>query len=283
VNTVFQDYALFPHMSIRDNVAYALMVRKVGKSERQRKAEELLDLVELSGVGDRRPAQLSGGQRQRVALARALISQPQVLLLDEPLGALDLKLRLQMQGELKRIQNSLGTTFVYVTHDQGEAMTMSERIGIMHRGRLVQIGTPDEIYEHPNCRFVAGFIGDTNLLDGRCEAENPPGGGKRLFPVQVSGLRILACGDQRAGCDVALSLRPERVRLGANLAGLENRFPGVVRDAVQTGGVVKYQVELPGGLSISAQTQKDDAFVPHVAGDRVEVGWSAASAVPLYD
>jgi ABC-type thiamine transport system ATPase subunit len=155
VNTVFQDYALFPHMSIRDNVAYALMVRKVSKAERVRRADELLALVELAGVGDRRPAQLSGGQRQRVALARALISQPQVLLLDEPLGALDLKLREQMQSELKALQRRLGITFLFITHDQHEALSMSDRIGVFNKGRLEQVGTPQQVYNAPATRFVA--------------------------------------------------------------------------------------------------------------------------------
>ncbi len=282
-NLVFQQLALFPHMNVFENIAFGLRMRRMPREEIALCVGEVLRLVDLEGYAERRIRQLSGGQQQRVAIARAVVNRPQVLLLDEPLGALDLKLRLQMQGELKRIQHSLGTTFVYVTHDQGEAMTMSERIGIMHRGRLVQIGTPDEIYEHPNCRFVAGFIGDTNLLDGRCEAGDPAVGGNRPFPVRVSGLRILARGDRRPDRDLSLSLRPERVRLGAGLPGLENRFPGVVRDVVHTGGVVKFQVELPGSLSISAQTQKDDAFVPHAVGDRVEIGWSAASVVPLYD
>ncbi len=282
-NLVFQQLALFPHMNVFDNIAFGLRMKRIPREEIAQRVGEVLRLVDLDGYAERRIRQLSGGQQQRVAIARAVVNRPQVLLLDEPLGALDLKLRLQMQGELKRIQHSLGTTFVYVTHDQGEAMSMSDRIGIMHQGRLVQIGTPDEIYEHPNCRFVAVFIGDTNLLDGRCEAGEPPTEGERPFPVRVSGLRILACGERCPGCELSLSLRPERVRLGASLAGLDNRFPGVVRDVVQTGGVVKYQMELPGGLSISAQTQKDDAFVPHAIGDRVEIGWNAGSAVPLYD
>ncbi|MBC8058814.1 MAG: ABC transporter ATP-binding protein, partial [Rhizobiales bacterium] len=166
VNTVFQDYALFPHMSIRDNVAYSLMIRKVDKPTRHRRADELLDLVQLGGVGDRRPAQLSGGQRQRVALARALINEPQVLLLDEPLGALDLKLREQMQTELKALQRKLGITFLFITHDQHEALSMSDRIGVFNRGRLEQVGTPHAVYNAPATRFVAQFVGAANVLDG---------------------------------------------------------------------------------------------------------------------
>src|SRR5204862_5522290 len=167
VNTVFQDYALFPHMSVGDNVAYGLRVKKVPKAEREQRVAEALAMVRIDGYQDRRPSQLSGGQRQRVALARALVNRPRVLLLDEPLGALDLKLRRQLQVELKRIQAEVGITFVYVTHDQEEALTMSDRIAVMHAGKVEQLGTPEELYERPATRFVAGFIGSTNLLHGR--------------------------------------------------------------------------------------------------------------------
>ena len=167
VNTVFQDYALFPHMTVSDNVEYSLMIRKVPAAERRRRAEEMLELVRLAGLGGRRPAQLSGGQRQRVALARALINRPRVLLLDEPLGALDLKLREQMQVELKAIQRQVGITFVYVTHDQGEALSMSDRLAVFNHGRIEQIGRPAEIYERPATAFVAGFVGVSNVLRGR--------------------------------------------------------------------------------------------------------------------
>jgi putative spermidine/putrescine transport system ATP-binding protein len=159
VNTVFQDYALFPHMTVIENVEYGLKIHKVPKTERRRKAEQMLDLVRLSGLGDRKPVQLSGGQRQRVALARAIVNEPEVLLLDEPLGALDLKLRQEMQSELKRIQQEVGITFVYVTHDQEEALTMSDRLAVMNAGQIEQVGTPIEVYEQPATEFVAGFIG----------------------------------------------------------------------------------------------------------------------------
>src|SRR4051812_32298852 len=165
VNTVFQDYALFPHMSVGENVAYGLKVKKVAKGERAQRVEEALAMVPLDGYGERRPSQLSGGQRQRVALARALVNRPRVLLLDEPLGALDLKLRQQLQVELKRIQNEVGITFVYVTHDQDEALTMSDRIAVMDGGRVLQVGTPRDVYEEPESRFVAGFVGVSNLLE----------------------------------------------------------------------------------------------------------------------
>ena len=165
VNTVFQDYALFPHMTVRENVEYGLRVKKVPKQERAKRAEEALEMVRLSGYGDRRPGQLSGGQRQRVALARAIVNRPAVLLLDEPLGALDLKLRQQMQVELKQIQQEVGITFVYVTHDQEEALTMSDRIAVFNEGRIEQIGPPNEVYEKPANLFVAGFVGVSNVLE----------------------------------------------------------------------------------------------------------------------
>ncbi|HEU0221899.1 MAG TPA: ABC transporter ATP-binding protein [Paracoccaceae bacterium] len=164
VNTVFQDYALFPHMNVRDNIAYGLMVRGIGRRQRHARAEEALALVKLAGFGERRPAQLSGGQRQRVALARALVNEPRVLLLDEPLGALDLKLREAMQEELKALQRRLGITFVFVTHDQGEALSMADRVAVFNEGRIVQTGTPQEIYERPRTRFVADFVGSSNVL-----------------------------------------------------------------------------------------------------------------------
>ncbi len=164
VNTVFQDYALFPHMTVLDNVGYGLMVKGREKSERHRLANDALNLVALGGYGDRRPGQLSGGQRQRVALARALVNEPKVLLLDEPLGALDLKLREQMQVELKSLQRTLGVTFVFVTHDQGEALSMADRVAVFNHGKIVQVGTPEEIYDRPNSRFVADFVGSSNVL-----------------------------------------------------------------------------------------------------------------------
>src|SRR5213078_4869944 len=165
VNTVFQDYALFPHMTVRDNVAYGLMVKGVGRRERAERADAELQMVRLGDLGSRKPIQLSGGQRQRVALARALVNRPRVLLLDEPLGALDLKLRQQLQVELKRIQSEVGITFIYVTHDQDEALTMSDRIAVMDGGRIIQIGAPNEVYDEPESGFVAGFVGVSNLLE----------------------------------------------------------------------------------------------------------------------
>ncbi|MER8385614.1 ABC transporter ATP-binding protein [Mesorhizobium sp. M0166] len=200
VNTVFQDYALFPHLNVLDNVAYGLMVKGVGRSERQKAAEEALALVRLPGYGARRPGQLSGGQRQRVALARALVNQPKVLLLDEPLGALDLKLRENMQEELKSLQKALGITFVFVTHDQGEALSMADRVAVFNDGKIMQIGTPEDIYQRPKTRFVADFVGSSNVL--------PPDFVQRY------------AGQHRWG-----SLRPESIRIGrANGEGVAARL-----------------------------------------------------------
>jgi putative spermidine/putrescine transport system ATP-binding protein len=252
VNTVFQDYALFPHMSIRDNVAYALMVKKVGKAERHRRADELLELVELAGVGDRRPAQLSGGQRQRVALARALISQPQVLLLDEPLGALDLKLREQMQSELKALQRRLGITFLFITHDQHEALSMSDRIGVFNQGRLEQVGRPGAVYDAPATRFVAQFVGAANLLDGEPA---------RRLTGRASAM-----------------LRPERIRLGG-AAGA--RASGTVREVQYFGAFTRVKVDVQ-GLPLQADLP-DAAGTPAPAvGDAAHLHWDerAVHALP---
>jgi putative spermidine/putrescine transport system ATP-binding protein len=251
VNTVFQDYALFPHMSIRDNVAYGLMVRKVAKAERERRAEELLALVELAGVGERRPAQLSGGQRQRVALARALINQPQVLLLDEPLGALDLKLREQMQSELKALQRRLGITFLFITHDQHEALSMSDRIGVFNQGRLEQVGTPHEVYNMPATRFVAMFVGAANVLDGDAA---------RRLTGRASAM-----------------LRPERIRLG-EAAG--SRVSGTVREVQYFGAFTRLKVD-----AANAQLQADLPEAPGTqwpaAGEAVHLHWDAGAVHSL--
>lgn len=233
VNTVFQDYALFPHMSVQENVEYALMIRKVPATERRRRAEDMLELVQLRGFGARRPSQLSGGQRQRVALARALISNPSVLLLDEPLGALDLKLREEMQLELKAMQRRLGITFVYVTHDQGEALSMSDRVAVFNQGRIEQLGTPAEIYEHPRSTFVAGFVGVSNMLSGE------------------AARRIL-------GRDSTVSIRPERIRI----APLQSDSPagwrtaeGTIASILYFGAQTRYLVSLADGCELTVVTQ----------------------------
>src|SRR6185503_3849765 len=218
VNTVFQDYALFPHMTVEDNIGYGLMIKGAPKTERMKQVDEMLELVRLPGFGYRKPSQLSGGQRQRVALARALINHPKVLLLDEPLGALDLKLRQQMQVELKAIQKRVGITFIFVTHDQEEALTMSDRIAVFNEGKIEQVGTPSEIYERPASPFVAGFVGTSNLISGETA--------KRI-----------------TGSDEMFSIRPEKIHLGSVNDKPEKdmlTIDGVVRDVVYLGLFTRY-------------------------------------------
>ncbi len=224
VNTVFQDYALFPHMTISDNIAYGLMIKKVPKPEREKRVKEMLELVRLPEIAARKPGQLSGGQRQRVALARALINKPRVLLLDEPLGALDLKLRQQMQVELKTIQKEVGITFIFVTHDQEEALTMSDRIAVFSQGKIEQVGSPAEIYEHPASAFVAGFVGVSNLVQG---------------PVAQT----------ITGSPQMFSIRPEKIHLAqpeANVANDSFAIAGRIREVVYLGMYTRYQVDLEG-------------------------------------
>lgn len=247
VNTVFQDYALFPHMNVRDNVAYGLMVRGVEKALRHRRAAQMLELVRLPDVGERRPGALSGGQRQRVALARALINEPRVLLLDEPLGALDLKLREQMQAELKALQRRLGITFLFVTHDQHEALSMSDRVGVMNKGRLEQVGTPREVYESPATRFVAEFVGAANLFEGH------------------------AMQHLTDGADCAL-LRPERIRLGAESGA---RAGGIVADSQYFGSFVRLRVDVT-AASIAVDLAAA-AGPPPPIGARVHLHWDASA------
>jgi putative spermidine/putrescine transport system ATP-binding protein len=242
VNTVFQDYALFPHMTVQQNVEYGLRVKKVPKAERRLKATEALSLVRLEGYGDRKPGQLSGGQRQRVALARAIVNTPRALLLDEPLGALDLKLRQELQIELKQIQQELGMTFIYVTHDQEEALTMSDRIAVFNQGKIEQIGTPAEMYEHPTTQFVAGFIGTSNILE-------------------------------RAGR--TFTVRPEKIRLLTGEA--DEGEPGTITAAVYLGPVTKFIVALDGGGELTVvqqnlETSSED--VHELERKRVRLRWS---------
>jgi putative spermidine/putrescine transport system ATP-binding protein len=237
VNTVFQDYALFPHMTVGDNIAYGPMLRKVGRAERRRLVDEMLDLVRLPGLAERKPAQLSGGQRQRVALARALINHPRVLLLDEPLGALDLKLRQQMQIELKAIQKRVGITFIYVTHDQEEALTMSDRLAVFSQGKIEQIGPPTEIYEAPRTAFVAGFVGVSNLISG-------------------------ALAERISGSPHTFAIRPEKIRMdepGAAVDAASCSVPGRVVDVVYLGMHTRYLVEVEGGEQLTVAAQNLEA------------------------
>jgi len=241
VNTVFQDYALFPHMTVAENVEYGLRVKGMGRRDRRARAEAMLDKVRLPGLGDRKPVQLSGGQRQRVALARAIVNGPPVLLLDEPLGALDLKLRQEMQIFLKALQRDLGITFVYVTHDQEEALTMSDRLAVFNEGRIEQVGAPAEVYEHPRTEFVAGFVGVSNV-------------------VERDGRRI--------------TIRPEKIRMTDEGAGAGE--PGTVREVVYVGMITRYVVDLDAGGRLvvvrqNLETSSQEALSEQ--GKRVRLSW----------
>jgi putative spermidine/putrescine transport system ATP-binding protein len=251
VNTVFQDYALFPHMTVADNVGYGLRVKGVPRAERKRRVAEALELVRLPDVGSRKPVQLSGGQRQRIALARSLVNHPRVLLLDEPLGALDLKLRQEMQIELKRIQQDVGLTFVYVTHDQEEALTMSDRLAVFNEGRIEQLGTPAEVYEHPASEFVAGFVGISNVLER----------GSHRFTV-----------------------RPEKIQMhfDADHGGGE---PGQIRDVVYVGMFTRYIVELDSGGELTVVRQNletSSAEAVESRGRRVRLEWRPEHTYELH-
>ncbi len=259
VNTVFQDYALFPHMNVIDNVCYGLMVRRVSRRERHGRGAEMLNLVRLEGLETRRPSQLSGGQRQRVALARALINQPKVLLLDEPLGALDLKLREEMQSELKTLQRSLGITFVFVTHDQGEALSMSDRVAVFNKGRIAQVDTPETIYARPATRFVADFVGHANIIE--------PASAQRL-----------------AGRAGTFALRPEKIRFAAGGAMPETGWAmtdGQVVAAQYHGSHTRYEIRLTDGLVLIAQRQNEAEPMAASADGRVRLAWRLDDMTPL--
>jgi spermidine/putrescine transport system ATP-binding protein len=266
VNTVFQSYALFPHMSIEDNVAFGLERKGVPKAELKGRVAEMLELVGLSGFGKRRPKQLSGGQQQRVALGRALVNQPRVLLLDEPLGALDLKLRKQMQMELKRIQHEVGITFVHVTHDQEEAMTMADTIAVMSQGRIEQLGPPQELYERPATAFVAGFLGVSNLLPGSVEGS----GNIRLRDGTVVRARV----NGRTG-EVAAGVRPEKITIGAG--GGVNELAGTVAETAYIGVATQLVVSTAAGtVHVFAQNIDAGGRVP-TPGTNVVLSWSPES------
>ena len=270
VNMVFQNYALFPHLDVGDNVAFGLKRSHVPKADIAIRVGEALELVHLTGYERRKPNQLSGGQQQRVALARALVNRPNVLLLDEPLGALDLKLRRRLQVELKRIQAEVGITFVYVTHDQEEALTMSDRIAVMHAGKVEQLGTPEELYERPTSRFVADFIGSTNLLRGRIESD----GWLRLdsgdvAPVASDGLAV--------GSEVEISVRPESISLVPTSA--QGAIQAKVEQIAYLGTTISYQLRTAGGLALTVFTPKSGIRLP-VDSD-VAVSWAPSEALVL--
>ncbi len=277
VNTVFQNYALFPHMTVYENVAFGLEMRKVPKSEIRQRVREALEMVRLPGMENRKPDQLSGGQQQRVALARALVNRPKVLLLDEPLGALDLKLRKAMQLELKALQERVGITFVYVTHDQEEALTMSDRIAVMNEGRVLQVGTPEEIYERPANRFVADFIGETNFLEGRVKEKEA-----RKVVVLVDGaVEVPALADRpvEVGDEVTIAIRPERISVHAEPPG-PHALPGRVEERIYVGTDIRYMIRLTDRVLLSVRQQNPgaDAAVRFSPGDEVYLHWRLPSA-----
>lgn len=312
VNTVFQNYALFPHMTVYQNVAFGLEMKKVGKSQIKRQVPEVLELVQLQGMEERKPKQLSGGQQQRVALARALVNKPKVLLLDEPLGALDLKLRKAMQLELKQIQNEVGITFVYVTHDQEEALTMSDRIAVMNDGVIKQVGAPREIYEHPKNRFVADFIGETNFLPATVAEVG------EFTTVEIDDVPLMGTNDGRPvmqGQRVSLAIRPEKINLyptgevSVMKAGLDEEelarlfgdevpsgtvdmreflaternnvvLDGYIQEAIYIGTDTRYQVSITNKARVIVRVQNfgsryDTTYSP---GDKVYVHWVAENA-----
>jgi len=273
-STVFQNYALFPHMSIADNVAFGLRERKVPKAEIRKRVADMLDLIELPHVADRKPRQLSGGQQQRVALARSLIVEPTVLLLDEPLGALDLKLRKQMQIELKRIQRQVGITFIYVTHDQEEALTMSDRIVVMSDGQVEQEGDAEEIFSRPRTRFVAGFMGAENILDSTVSGSDGTSTRLRLAGREITVPGAIPNGSGR----VAVVIRPEKIHLDAR-----DGWRGTVKERVYKGTFMSYLVALEDGSEVHADVAHDDIAHRHRVGDAITLGFRPEDAVIIPD
>ena len=281
VNTVFQQYALFPHMNVYDNVAFGPRSRKASKAEIAKRVPELLEIVRLADFANRRPSQLSGGQQQRVALARALVNLPKALLPDEPLGALDLKLRHAMQFELKRIQREVGITFVYVTHDQEEALTMSDRIAVMSDGRVEQIGTPTEIYDNPASVFVAGFIGQANLWPGAVTGRS--GDTADIVALGGASLKGRCQSDAlRSGIDAVLMVRPERITISTNDPGPTNqRIRGTVADLTFQGPIVRLVLHASDETPIIANIDPDHDLPMLRPGDSVFASWSASAASVL--
>jgi spermidine/putrescine transport system ATP-binding protein len=278
VNMVFQSYALFPHLSVFENIAFGLRRRRTEAAEITRRVGDVLELVRLDGFGARRPDQLSGGQQQRVALARALVNRPTVLLLDEPLGALDLKLRRQLQVELKRVQLEVGITFVYVTHDQEEALALSDRIAVMDHGRVEQLGTPEELYDAPRTLFVAGFIGTSNLLPGTVESVDAEAVTVRLANGEACMARR---GGTAAGDAVNVAVRPEAIEIGTDGSdhGGDPGLPATILQSAYLGVSVSHQVRTGGGLTLSVVVPRSHERFE--IGDRVRVTWRATDAMVL--
>jgi spermidine/putrescine transport system ATP-binding protein len=280
VNLVFQNYALFPHMDVFDNVAFGLRRKRVDKAEIASRVQRMLELVQLTGKEKRRPRELSGGQQQRVALARALVNEPRALLLDEPLGALDLKLRQSMQIELKRIQREVGITFVYVTHDQGEALTMSDRLVVMNQGRVEQLGSPREVYEHPGTRFVAGFIGTSNVLSGRVDRIVD---GQAVLEVSADERIVVPLRREvSVGEVIELTVRPEKIELSDAPQSLGCQLRGKVSEVVYLGTSTNYEVATTTGEEIMVHRQNSAATVLQVdRGDEVWLCWPPEHSFPL--
>jgi len=276
---VFQNYALFPHMTVAENIAFPLRMRRLGKAEIQSRVERVLDMVRLHGLGGRRPAELSGGQQQRVALARAAVYDPLLLLMDEPLGALDKNLREEMQEEIKSFQHQLGCTVIYVTHDQHEAAFMADRIAIMRQGQLEQIGTPRDLYERPSTAFVASFLGEATLLPVTAIAA---GNGQGDLQVRLDGGVMVRASGQKAAAssDVHLCVRPETIRIAPLVEGLDNIFAATLEDRVYTTGSVRYRVRLhaaPHLLTVRVPTYPGIVLLE--PGQQVMVGWNASDAL----
>ena len=278
VNTVFQNYALFPHMDVLENVMFGLLMKKVPKGEAMEQAKKAISSVRLDALTSRKPSQLSGGQQQRVALARALVNQPKVLLLDEPLGALDLKLRQEMQTELKGLHSELGITFVYVTHDQEEALTMSDRIGVMSDGNLLQVGPPAEIYERPSNRFVADFIGEINLLEGSV-------GSAGAIEIAGSAVGVNRQHQRTSGAKATVAVRPESIDLTNGIEGVEegmNRLSGTVVRRVYFGDAHSYEIATPGG-TVAVRRDNRPRNTLYEPGDTVTISWSPHASNLLED
>lgn len=281
---VFQNLALFPHMTVEGNITFGLQQRKIPQKEIKRRVTEMLDLVQLSGLGKRRPSQLSGGQQQRVALARSIVLQPEVLLLDEPLASLDRKLRDEMRVELRNIQKEVGITFIYVTHDQEEALSMSDRIAVMKDGEIVQLGSPAEIHDHPKTRFVADFMGASNIFSGRVIAR---GGGNVRMETE-GGLVILTCrGEESSGEEISVSVRPEVIEVLPKDADWEvdNKFVGKIEEKVYLGDITELRISMSQGEQITARLTKRARLNTEglSIGDEVLVGWNKDDSNPLID
>ena len=280
VNTVFQNYALFPHKTVAQNIAFGLQMKKVAKAEIADAVERALDLIRLPGYGDRKPSELSGGERQRVALARALINEPTILLLDEPLSALDLKLRKQMQSELKALQRKVGITFVYVTHDQGEALALSDRIAVMNAGKILQVGTPSEIYDLPRSRFVADFIGTSNFLEGTLISKYEIA----LTMEPASNIICTPTSDIPVNTPVTISMRPERINLRMTpAADGPNLLRGVIQDESYLGTTLQYtvQTDYPTPLIVHQQNTGTGNIHRFQRGDTVYLQWTPENAIVL--